>query len=1350
MTYSRRYTLFATALLALSLAAALPAAASASYEQVGCFAGQFPGLTESCKPKPNPGEPSSEEVQLGGVAGLAVNRTGAGGVPPGTVYAVVESQLKGPRVAMFEPSADGGLAFHLAWQIFSLERCGAPAMLPACAPYEGDSNAGILDVEVDQSTGAVYVLQGYDPHAPLDGVKEYTPDGSEVITEFAEFAPETLGGVTENNIDKSPEDLHFLGNSNGGLALDQSTGDVYVYDRGTNDAGEEFARIMVFEPATPGDYAHYVYAGRGHDVWAGINGAFPSQPRNPVTDDAGHLYIASEQYVAELDTSDPSGPPLCTFAFRTGGIDAITVDPQTGEVFFYSYRDRKIHRLAPCSAGAFQEAGSLSVAPERGEIFGLAFDPAREVDLTRAPGALYAAAISGASIGGGEPGQSSLGYIFALPSALPPSVESESVTHVTASTALLHAQINPHANPTRYAFQYLDQATYDAQKALAEGEGKSPEEVQRAAFAGASQAPLGGALLGEGTKTLPAAVALTGLQPDTAYRFRVVASSFCNSEEPEVPCESSGPSLPFHTYPSEPPGLPDHRAYELVSPAQKHGGQVFPADPTRSSCEFSECKPGSFSSYPGFPYLASADGEQVAYRGSAFSFTEGALEENQYLARRTGSGWQTVDPTPALLLGGTLGGAYAGFGPELDDATLFQGQGGPALSTAAPAGYQDIYAQTTLAPPFALTPLLTEAPPDRPTAGPEPFELRYAGASEDLSRVFFEANDALTQATANAPAASDGGAEQDNLYEWHAGALKLVNVDPGNATAEPGAAFPRTGHAQPALIPPEATTIAASAISTDGSRAFWQGADGQLYLRQDAERTVEVSASQRAIEDPAHSSATFLAASADGTRALFSSSQELTEDADTGPLSQEILLNATAGTYKLGFEGEQTAALPYADDATQVQAALEALPKIGAGNVKGSAGKNGPVITFSGALAANQTPLSADGAGLTGTVSLRAFRPGTDLYLWHEGALTDLSAGPEPGEFRGLIGASEDLSHVYFVDGARLDGTANEHGELATAHANNLYLYHEGAIRFIAQYNPDGQNLNVAWTATTSPNGRWLAFRSKDPLTGFDNTGPCGVSGGAIATGPCGEIFLYDSATELLTCPSCNPSGAAPLGSSSLPVVNTAAAQRPLHFVTDSGRLYFDSQDSLVPADTNEGAEDVYEYEPAGAGAEGTCERQAGCVLLISAGRNHADSNLAAISADGRDVFFTTWDQLSLRDKDDLMDLYDAREGGGLPVETEVASPECQGEACQGTPVPPVFATPGSVTFSGAGNATAVAPVRRKSRPETRCVKPRKLVRGRCAKPGKKKAKPKRRTRKAKRQNHAKNASRAAHHEGSR
>jgi hypothetical protein len=80
-----------------------------------------------------------------------------------------------------------------------------------------------------------------------------------------------------------------------------------------------------------------------------------------------------------------------------------------------------------------------------------------------------------------------------------------------------------------------------------------------------------------------------------------------------------------------------------------------------------------------------------------------------------------------------------------------------------------------------------------------------------------------------------------------------------------------------------------------------------------------------------------------------------------------------------------------------------------------------------------------------------------------------------------------------------------------------------------------------------------------------------------------------------------------------------------------------------------------------------------------------------------------------LRDKDDLLDLYDAREGGGIPAETETGRGECSGEAC----LPPV-AVPndpmlGSSSLEGPGNVTEQPTVTRRP-----CAKGKVKRRGRC------------------------------------
>jgi hypothetical protein len=114
------------------------------------------------------------------------------------------------------------------------------------------------------------------------------------------------------------------------------------------------------------------------------------------------------------------------------------------------------------------------------------------------------------------------------------------------------------------------------------------------------------------------------------------------------------------------------------------------------------------------------------------------------------------------------------------------------------------------------------------------------------------------------------------------------------------------------------------------------------------------------------------------------------------------------------------------------------------------------------------------------------------------------------------------------------------------------------------------------------------------------------------------------------------------------------------------GRLFFESQDALSARDTNGKVQDVYEWEPQGIGS---CGRPGGCVSLISSGHGANDSMFLDSTPNGSDAFFITRSQLLPRDKDDQLDLYDARaphvpgEALGFPEEPK---PPCEGEACKG------------------------------------------------------------------------------------
>jgi hypothetical protein len=94
-----------------------------------------------------------------------------------------------------------------------------------------------------------------------------------------------------------------------------------------------------------------------------------------------------------------------------------------------------------------------------------------------------------------------------------------------------------------------------------------------------------------------------------------------------------------------------------------------------------------------------------------------------------------------------------------------------------------------------------------------------------------------------------------------------------------------------------------------------------------------------------------------------------------------------------------------------------------------------------------------------------------------------------------------------------------------------------------------------------------------------------------------------------------------------------------------------------------------------------------GCIYLISTGKSEFPSLFADASASGNDVFFFTRQGLVGQDKDQLMDVYDARINGGLESQNPPPTVVCEGEGCKGAVgVPPVFESPGTALFQGVGN----------------------------------------------------------------
>jgi hypothetical protein len=365
--------------------------------------------------------------------------------------------------------------------------------------------------------------------------------------------------------------------------------------------------------------------------------------------------------------------------------------------------------------------------------------------------------------------------------------------------------------------------------------------------------------------------------------------------------------------------------------------------------------------------------------------------------------------------------------------------------------------------------------------------------------------------------------------------------------------------------------------------------------------------------------------------------------------------------------------------------------------------------------------MSADGSRIF-------YLEGGDLHMleFETGQQTDVTANHGPGEvsarvLKSVIGVGEDGKEVYFVaQGVLTSG--------ASAGEANLYVAHEEGgrwnIALIAKLSAEDEKdwfasdsvshgTNPAQvTSRVSPNGRFVVFMSDRSLTGYDNVD-------ASSGQPDEEVYLYDSVSGRLSCVSCNPTGARPVGifysvqgplvdkqdawqnhrvAANIPGWNRVEAiistYQPRYLLND-GRVFFDSSDALVAQDTN-GKEDVYEYEPVGAGDCGVSspaysERDGGCVRLVSSGTSSAESAFYDASESGDDAFFVTSARLTPADRDNSFDVYDAHIcSPASPCLTgTVSPPPCSNaEACRSVPAsqPETFGPPPSMTFSGVGN----------------------------------------------------------------
>jgi hypothetical protein len=708
-----------------------------------------------------------------------------------------------------------------------------------------------------------------------------------------------------------------------------------------------------------------------------------------------------------------------------------------------------------------------------------------------------------------------------------------------------------------------------------------------------------------------------------------------------VPPASAAAACPNEQFRTGPSaGLPDCRAYEQVSPVEKDGADAF--TPIYPL-------PAEVSAVKG-----SAEGSSIAYQTlGAFSGPPSHLLGNAYLAIRTAGGWQTSSLTPPTLGPIPTSGeaALAGYSFSADLSRVVIGVPWQALAPGAPTLLENLF----LRGPDGSYSLLTTAPPEVPV--PESCVLCYkerdipafAGASSDYTHVLFEANESL------APGAPGGGIanlyESDEALPGESREVRLVGVLPDGA------------------IPAEGSMPGA-------------GLEDNYVNHYDAGDLRDESGDIRN------------AISADGSHVVFSAKADggIPDSAQKGFTELYDRVRGSATTEISAPAPGATPANPAAEPAQFWTASAE-----------------GALVFFTSS--AELTSQSRTGVieeeNEPGEITIK--QRFEDLYEYNVGTktLTDLTVDdldPMGANVRGVVGASEDGSYVYFVATGKLTGDAAD-GQ------PNLYVAHEGGPpRFIATLNEEDSE---DWTATPSfssayvaPDGRHLAFASINSLTGYDNDD---LNSGQ----PDSEVYEYSAEGGSLVCASCEPSGVRPVGNAftgagarGTKKIGTALYQ-PRMLSDDGSRLFFSAPARSLVSGVGAGSVKVFEYEQDG---NGSCAQAGGCVYSISSSAANANDVFLDASPSGNDVFFATYDQLVSGDQDNLMDIYDARVEGGFPSVPPTPAPCATSAACQVHGMPPSLPPVGSSALS-VGASNLPAPVPSKSKKTAAQIRAEKLVR---------------------------------------
>jgi hypothetical protein len=724
-----------------------------------------------------------------------------------------------------------------------------------------------------------------------------------------------------------------------------------------------------------------------------------------------------------------------------------------------------------------------------------------------------------------------------------PAVVATSADNISDTAATMRAQVNPHGHSTTYSFEYGTDTSYG------------------------HSVPVSPAAIGSGNSDVAVTEHISGLTPATTYHFRLTAQSSDGVDR--------GPDGTFTTFAATPgfascpndslrtgPGanLPDCRAYEQVSPVDKHGTNIV------GTLHFNQ---------------AAADGHAAVFGATDnLPSTGGTNNSPAYVASRGAEGWSYDSALPA-----TDGGYLA------KELGRDEGLGVSLAAVDSRSGSSLVATDLTSFSRQSLLPGVTTHNAD--------VDPQFAA---DTGHFIFDGTAALL------PGAVDG---IQNLYDYDHGNLSLAGMVP---------VFPATSCSGGACVAPAGGSFAGSynttggglnkgrgfkqdTISNDGSRVFFtEGGTGRLYERENGNSTIQISAPQGVTDPNGHKPAAFLAATPDGHTVYFESCERLTPDSTAVSTGANACLATAEGQDLYSYDTGS-------GNLTDLSVDLNASDPQRAG-VQGllGASPDGAYVYFvaNGVLASGAAPGNCDSTSgvLAGACSLYLSHSGAITFIARLGATGSSTDIADNWNWVGNVGGSRsqrssrvaDDGTLLFSSTRPLTGYDNTGHCLSVAVSEScaeLYRYDpaagagNGALGCVscdptgvpplgsAELGSDQKNglgglrgltpLGVL-TRNLSADGNRVFFETPDKLVAADTNGDGGCVSLNGAVRACQDVYEWE-ADGSGSCRSAAQNGGC------LYLLSTGTSEQPSFFddASVSGNdvfIYTDSQ--LVPQDTDQ------------------------------------------------------------------------------------------------------------------------------------------------------------------------------------